>query len=170
MKAKAPARKSCTPEALHALDAFHREVRIRLEELLSLVGALHMHAPPDESVKVRLREVIAFFNGPVRDHNYEEERYVFPGLRSSGDGQVSAAAETLCEDHAWIEISWLDMEPWLAMAANGFFSDDLPTLRSTAQTFAAVLRDHMDLEESLLYPQLRGHWRALSPQSRSRRD
>ena len=159
MKAESPDKKSGSSDVLEVFDAFHRDVRIQLDRLLSLVGELQMEAPPDEKVKEEVRDVIAFFTGPVRDHNYDEERSVFPSLRSSDDSQVRQAAGDLCEDHAWIELCWLDMEPALAMVANGSAARHLPALRSTVQAFAGVLRDHMDLEESLLYPQLRGRLR-----------
>jgi hypothetical protein len=93
-------------------------------------------------------------SGPAREHNCDEERHVFPTLLACDDVEVKRAAEALCEDHAWIELCWLDIEPQLAAAAAGLSSYDLPALRSAAEALVTVMRDHMALEESLLYPQL----------------
>jgi hemerythrin superfamily protein len=99
--------------------------------------------------------VIAFFSGPAREHNYDEERHVFPTLLAWDDEEVKRAAETLCEDHAWIELRWLDIEPQVASVAAGLSSYDLPALRAAVEALVTVMRNHMALEESLLYPQLR---------------
>lgn len=124
--------------------------------------------------RVVAREVIAFFAGPSRERNEDEERHVFAILLQSEDAEVKRAAEFLCENHAWIELNWLDIEAPLAALARGE-SVDHRALRSAADVFDALMRDHIALKESLFYPQLRGHLksdlvRSISPETAAHRD
>lgn len=137
------------------LDHFHRDVHRQLDELMGLVSRLDTLAVSEE-LRGKARELVAFFSGPVREHNYDEERHVFPALRLSSEPELRQAAETLCEDHAWIELGWLDVEAELASVGRRGSVKDLPALRAGADAFAGLMRDHMALEECLLYPHLRG--------------
>jgi hemerythrin-like domain-containing protein len=155
VKTKSRAANSGLPDILGQLDDGHREILLHLDQLIALVGELR-GAPPDEKVRRGVRGLIAFFSGPAREHNYDEELHVFPRLLQSDDAEVKRAAETLCEDHAWIEFCWLDIEPQLAALAAGAQLSDVAAFRSATETFVEGMRDHIGLEESLLYPQLRG--------------
>lgn len=148
--------KAQQPDVSHASEVFdicHREVLAHLEKLTSLVSRLQ--ADVEQEGRSQVRELAAFFTGPAREHNHDEERHVFPTLLQHEDEEVRRAAETLCEDHAWIELTWLDIEPQLAAVADGVSTFDPLALRSAVEVFDAVMRDHIALEESLLYPQLR---------------
>jgi iron-sulfur cluster repair protein YtfE (RIC family) len=159
MKAKSHTAKSSPGDFVDALDGCHRDILVHLDKLVALVSELQLDGPND-AVRTQARELIAFFSGPAREHNYDEERHVFPALVACDDVEVKRAAETLSEDHAWIEFCWLDIEPQLAVVAAGLSSYDVPALRSAVDAFVKVTRDHMALEESLLFPQLR---RCLKP-------
>ena len=172
MKAKSHVRKSRLP-VFDALGGSHRDIVMHLDKLMALVAQLQV-MPPNEEVRSEARELVAFFSGPAREHNYDEERHVFPTLLACEDAEVKRAAEMVCEDHAWIEFCWLDIEPYLAAAAAGVSSNDHQALRSAAEAFVTVTRDHMALEESLLFPQLRGRLkptvlRSISRQMAARR-
>lgn len=136
------------------IDDFHREIHRHLDELMELVSQLHK-LEGNEKLRSKARDMVAFFSGPVREHNYDEERHVFPALRAGSEAGVRQAAETLSEDHAWIELCWLDIETQLAAVGEGVESCDAAALRSGADAFAGLMRDHMVLEESVLYPHLR---------------
>ena len=155
MKTKAHVGKPEVPEFLNVLQEGHREILDHLDKLLMLAAEAPSAKPTDES-RAQAREIIAFFSGPAREHNYDEERHVFPVLRTCEDGEVRRVAERLCEEHGWIELYWLEIEPQLAAIAAGMALDDAGDLRAGADLFAATTRDHVRLEESLLYPELRG--------------
>jgi hemerythrin-like domain-containing protein len=166
VKAKLDVQRRKPPDPVDAFDFRHREILGQLGALTRLVDRLQA-ADPDDEARGCARTLIAFFAGPAREHNYDEERHVFPVLQRCDDADVRQAAERLCEDHAWIELCWLDIEPQLAAVAAGA-SGDRAALQSAAELFAAMMREHIALEESLLYPQLRGRLKSVVLRSISR--
>ena len=166
MKAKSRVLQPDVTDAFGVFDVCHREILSHLDQLTGLVCGLKVDA--DEPVRSQARELIAFFTGPAREHNYDEERHLFPTLLQCDDAELKRAAETLCEDHAWIELYWLDVEPQLAALADGASTLERRALRSAVQVFDRVMRDHIALEEPLLYPQLRGRMKSTVVKSISR--
>jgi iron-sulfur cluster repair protein YtfE (RIC family) len=146
---------SYPPDLFDVLGNAHRDVRIHLGKLTTLVAELKRGGAPNDGLRREARELIAFFSGPAREHNYDEELHVFPTLLACDDAELRHAAEALGEDHAWIELCWLDIEAQLALAGGGSSSYDGPTLRAAVESFITGMTEHMALEESLLYPQLR---------------
>ena len=146
--------KADVPEVFDILLECHRDIVDHLDELVSLVSGPQVVAP-NEASRAQARNIVEFFSGPAREHNYDEERYVFPVLRACDDAEVKRAAETLCEDHAWIELYWLEIEPQLAAIEAGILVADAAELRAATEFFAGMTRNHMRLEESLLYPKFR---------------
>ena len=88
--------------------------------------------------------------------NCDEELHVFPTLLACDDAELRHTTEALGENHAWIELCWLDIEPQLALAAEGLSSYDLAALRAAMESFVTGMSEHMALDDSLLYAQLRG--------------
>ena len=162
MKTRSLVANSGVPDLFDLFDDCHRQIVAHLDKLAAVVSHLQV-AAPDARVRSEARDVAAFFSGPAREHNYDEERHVFPILLACEKPEVKRAAETLCEDHAWIEFRWLDIEPQLAAVAAGMTLSDPESLRAGAAAFAAGMRNHIALEESLLYPELRGR---LTPDAR----
>jgi hemerythrin-like domain-containing protein len=173
VKARSLVPKPEVTDAFVVFDVCHRDILVHLDELIELTSRQPVDL--DEQARVQAREVIAFFAGPAREHNYDEELHVFPTLMQCDDQEVKNAAETLCEDHAWIELYWLDIEPQLAALADPTSTFDRRTLRTAVEVFERLMRDHIALEESLLYPQLRGRLkstvvRSISREMAARRD
>ena len=133
------------------IDDAHRDILARLDELAALMERLDAGTPVSD-VRDQASSLIAFFSGPARDHNYEEELYVFPRLLASADVELKRAAEDLCEDHARIELCWLEIEPQLGLLAGGGCARDLSALREAVETLVDVTREHVALEEALIYP------------------
>jgi len=161
-------RKPAVPDVFDVLDGSHREIVANLEKLRALLVAVATPRIGEQTcgrVRNQARELVAFFSGPVREHNYDEERHVFPTLLACDDDEVRHAAEILCEDHAWIELSWLDIESELVNVADGHPVADAEALAIAAHTLASILHEHMALEESLLYPELRGRLKAAARRS-----
>jgi iron-sulfur cluster repair protein YtfE (RIC family) len=141
-------------EVMKVLTDVHREIEEHLARITALVGGLSRQ-PADEAIQRQLREVLAFFAGPLRRHDAEEEQRLFPALLRDGDAELHRRIERLREDHAWIELRWLDIKPQLAAVAEGAVADDLSGLQEAVYVFVDVTRDHMAVEESLLDPLLR---------------
>jgi hemerythrin-like domain-containing protein len=61
----------------------------------------------------------------------------------------------LQQDHDWLEEDWMALSPHLAAIAAGQSWWEVESLRDGVSVFSALLRDHIALEESLIYPQAR---------------
>lgn len=142
------------PDGFEVLDACHREMLQQLQALDALVHRLSGSAL-DAQQRDDVERAIAFFTGTARVHNSDEERHVFPVLRRGGDEALAQEVDRLSEDHAWIEIHWLDVQAQLEAALAGLRSYGPQALRSAVDPFLAISREHIEAEERLLYPQAR---------------
>lgn len=142
------------PDAFVVLDLFHRRM---LEVMASLEALVAMLERDGESSETRslAREVAAFMSDGARRHHEDEERHVFPGLLERGDEALVQAVRRLQQDHGWLEEDWMELEPHVQAIATGYGTCDLDTLRNGVPILAGLLRDHIALEESLVYPQAR---------------
>jgi hemerythrin-like domain-containing protein len=140
--------------ALDALDAEHREVMRALAALARLIERLERDGIT-EVVRTEARQVCRFFNVHAREHHAAEERLVFPTLLKSSDATLVAHIVRLQQDHGWLEEDWLELEPQLEAVANGYSWYDIDMLRHALPVFEQLYRDHIALEESLIYPAAR---------------
>ncbi len=140
--------------ALDALDAEHRDVMNILAELARLIESLD-----DEGVTLHTRgmakKICHFFNTHARSHHAAEERLIFPKLLQSTDPVLVQHVVRLQQDHGWLEEDWLELEPQLQAVADGYNWYDLDMLRHALPVFELLYRDHIALEESLIYPEAR---------------
>jgi len=67
----------------------------------------------------------------------------------------------LQQDHGWLEEDWMELSPHVQAVAQGYSGYDIDVLREGATVFAALVRDHVALEESLIYPEARRSMPAL---------
>ena len=137
-----------------ALDECHRKMLRKLDELSALVAALE-HEEPDYEARGTANEIVRFFSSVAREHHEDEERHVFPPLVSSSDTALVHAVLRLQQDHGWLEEDWMEIAPHLQAIAGGHAGWDIDALRSGTQVFTALYRDHIELEESLIYPHAR---------------
>ena len=61
----------------------------------------------------------------------------------------------LQQDHGWIEEDWLELRPQLQAVVDGINGYDLAFLRAAVPVFTELYRDHIALEESVVYPESR---------------
>lgn len=150
----------CAPEdtaiddGFVAFDACHRRMLAtvgRLEAFVARLAAGELGA--DDRAEVAA--AAAFLAAEVPDHHRDEERLVFPSLAASGDAEVVQAVLRLRQDHGWLEEDWRELAPQLQALAAGYGGWDPDALRSGIALYAALLRDHIALEEALIYPQAR---------------
>lgn len=150
-----PARAPVTAlDTFEMLDATHREVMHVLERLRRWVQQLE-----DEGLSPATRatadEICRFFDGTARAHHAAEERFVFPSLLDSGDAALVQHVQRLQQDHGWLEEDWLELQPQLRSVVEGYTGFDVDFLRAAVPVFTELYRDHISLEEAIVYPESR---------------
>ena len=141
-------------DGFEMLDACHIQTVFTLGKLTALVSRLGS-AGADPEARAMAGEIAAFFSGTARQHHQDEELFVFPKLLASGDAEIVQAVMRLQQDHAWLEEDWLELAPQVDAVACGQAWYDLDSLREGVEIFTELSRDHMALEESLIYPEAR---------------
>lgn len=150
-----PARSAVPPmPELDALDKTHRQVMVVLAELHQLIEHLGRDGVDTQARKMA-QDICKFFSGSARQHHADEERIVFPSLLKSPDASLVQHVLRLQQDHGWLEEDWLEIEPQLQAVAEGYSWYDLDTLRAALPIFEQLYREHIALEESLIYPEAR---------------
>ncbi len=135
-----------------ALDACHQQIHEHLTELSDLVARLD--ADSDSAhCRQKAKTIEAFFSETARSHHAEEEHNVFPNLLLSDKPEVVQAVQVLKQDHGWIEQNWLELAPMLRAIAQGEDWADMAELKHNAEVFLELCRDHIVLEETLIYPE-----------------
>lgn len=145
---------AATLDGFDVLDACHRQTLHTLDMLAELVQQL-INGAADTRARTLAAEVFHFFSTTARQHHEDEERHVFPKLATSDDPKIVHAVLRLSQDHNWLEEDWMELSAQIDAVACGLSWYDLDTLREGAEVFAALSRDHIALEESLIYPQAR---------------
>jgi len=142
------------PEGFEALDAAHRAALNMLDHLAILVRRLADRGLDDEA-RAQARKVLDYFNGPGLEHHAQEELQVFPTLLASGDEALIQHVRRLRQDHGWIEEDWLELAPPIEAIAAGYSWYDLAMLEAALPVFAQLYREHIALEECVVYPAAR---------------
>lgn len=145
------------PVGFDALDACHQQIHLHLAELAALAQQIEA-AGVDAKAKRQAADIEAFFSGTSRQHHQEEEKNVFPPLLSSGDADLAAAVRSLQQDHGWIEENWLELAPQLRAIALGNTWYESAEFQHGVQVFLELVRDHITLEETLIYPESKARW------------
>jgi len=136
----------------HALDACHRQIGEQLGRLERLVE--HLEAcGVDARAQDEARAIEHFFSGTSQAHHLDEEAKVFPALLASADEALVATVRMLQQDHGWIEEDWLAIAPQLRAIASGYSWYDPAELRHAIEVFLELCREHIQLEESIVYPE-----------------
>lgn len=145
--------------ALPAFDRLDRAHRAALEMLSAFERLLAQleRKGLDADARSLAAEVLAFFEGPGRDHHADEEREVFPLLLAGPDNELIHHVRRLQQDHGWIEEDWREFAPQVDAIAKGYDWYDLAMLRAALPIFSELFHDHIALEESLVYPAARHH-------------
>ena len=150
-----PARTAVPPlPTFEMLDATHREVMRTLERLQEWVQQLDTQGI-DDSTRATAEEICRFFDGSARAHHAAEEQHVFPSLLASGDAVMVQHVRRLQQDHGWLEEDWLELQPQLRAVVEGYNWYDPDFLRAAVPVFTELYRDHISLEENIVYPERR---------------
>jgi hemerythrin-like domain-containing protein len=148
------ARRTTTLDGFDVLDACHQEMLAKVEQLGELVLHLEYHGLDDQA-RASAKAIAHFFSVTARDHHQDEERHIFPPLAQSDDPHIVQAVLRLQQDHGWLEEDWMEISPHVQAVAAGYNGYDIDILREGTAVFAALVRDHVALEESFIYPQAR---------------
>ncbi len=153
-RAPRPARPAAPPlPHLDALDSTHRQMLLALADLTRLVDLLnHGGGTPAATLA---RSLCDFYRDTARRHHEAEELEVFPSLLTDGNAELRAHVARLQQDHMWLEEDWLELEPHLLAIASGYIGDHRDFLRHALPEFATIYREHIALEEALIYPEAR---------------
>ena len=134
-----------------ALDHAHVAAMQMLQAFKQLVARLQDQGL-DNAARQSAREILAFFQGPGRHHHEDEEAHVFPGLIAGSDQELIAHVHRLQQDHGWLQEDWYELEPHVQAVCDGYNGYDLPLLEAALPVFEALYRDHIALEETVVYP------------------
>jgi hemerythrin-like domain-containing protein len=147
-----------------SLDEAHRAALRMLENFKVLLAQLD-GGGLDDAAQQSAQGIMAFFNGPGRDHHAQEEQFVFPGLLASGDPVLAGHVRRLVQDHGWIEEDWRELSPQVEAIAAGYNWYDMGMLTAALPVFTALYQDHIALEETVVYPAARQQQDALNHRS-----
>jgi len=151
-KSKRPDRPAVpVPDTFEALDQTHRQVLDSLEQLALLAQRLDQEGV-DDAARLLARRIHDFFEDTARAHHAAEEQTVFPPLLAGDDADLVQHVRRLQQDHGWIEEDWLDLGPQLQAIAEGQSWYDLDFLRAAIPVFTDLYREHIALEETVVYP------------------
>jgi hemerythrin-like domain-containing protein len=139
------------PDAFQALDQTHRQVLENLEQLALLAQRLDQEGI-DDTARQLANHIHGFFEDTARAHHAAEEQTVFPPLLAGTDAELIQHVQRLQQDHGWIEEDWLDLGPQLQAIAEGQSWYDLDFLRAAIPVFTELYREHIALEETIVYP------------------
>ncbi len=139
---------------LQRLDRCHHKMVEMLADMSQLVDQLASQGA-DAAMRARALAVYKFFSTSARQHHADEETLVFPLLIRSGDAALTRHVLRLQQDHGWLEEDWLEIAPQLQAVAYGHSGYDLESLRQAVAVFSVLYREHIALEETLIYPEAR---------------
>lgn len=147
-----PARAAVPPMPLfETLDQTHRQMLQTLDELWQLLESLEAQGV-DDRARTLARAICRFFDDTARAHHQAEEQLVFPSLLASGDAELVQHVQRLQQDHGWLEEDWRELSPQLQAVAEGQSWYDPDVLRSAIPIFTELYREHIALEEMIVYP------------------
>ena len=136
------------------LDATHEQMRYWLGELQSLVN--HMEDRGwDAWARDHARSVIDFFSHTARQHHIDVDRQVCPLITGRGDASIETSVDRLRQDQGWLEENWREVLAQLQPVAEGFGGYDIDMLRHASDVYAALLIEHLALEQGLVFPAAR---------------
>ena len=139
---------------LDRIDATHAQMRYWLGELQGLVN--HMEDRGwDTWARDHARSVIDFFSHTARQHHLDVDRQLFPLVVGRGNQAIDHNVDQLRQDHGWIEENWRELLAQLQPVAEGFGGYDIDMLRHAADVYAALLIEHLALEQSHVFPAAR---------------
>ena len=139
---------------LDRVDSTHEQMRYWLGELQNLVN--HMEDRGwDTWARDHARSVIDFFSHTARQHHVDVDRQILPLVSGRGDASIDTSVDRLRQDQGWLEENWREVLAQLQPVAEGFGGYDVDMLRHAADVYAALLLEHLALEQGHVFPAAR---------------
>jgi len=133
-----------------ALMAACHERMARTLTLLERIGEHVASHGCDDLARDAAKDVLRYFTIAAPLHHEDEELHVLPRLREQGSGEL---ADRLLADHREMEARWARIAPDLETIRDGSMPrETLAAAREHWQTFAALYRRHIDVEDHDAYP------------------
>jgi regulator of cell morphogenesis and NO signaling len=142
--------KDISPAALieHILDRFHETHRRELPEILRLA-----RLPMAQAAAPGLADQIEIMADALERHMFNEEMRLFPMMEQGGGILIGHLIENMQADHRSHADAIAELEPMLAgLPAPGQAPSPLGTLRVAVEKFIDDLRQHMHIEDDVLFP------------------
>jgi hemerythrin-like domain-containing protein len=139
---------------LDRVDDTHAQMRHWLGELQTLVNHLEDRGW-DTWARDHARSVIDFFSNTARQHHADVDRQVCPLVAGRGDDSLDTHIDRLRQDQGWLEENWREVMAQLQPVAEGFGGYDIDMLRHAADVYAALLLEHLALEQGTVFPAAR---------------
>ena len=136
------------------LDQMHARILEQIDQLNALLAHLDAYGL-DSQAQRSATAICRFFQEDARQHHADEERGVFPGLLNGSDALLIEQVHRLQQDHGWLEEDWRVLQPQVQAIADGIGGFDLEMLHHALPVFSTLYRDHIALEESMVYPAAR---------------
>jgi hemerythrin-like domain-containing protein len=154
---------------LDRVDATHAQMRYWLGELQALVN--HMEDRGwDTWARDHARSVIDFFSNTARQHHADVDRQVCPLVQGRGDDFLDSHIDRLRQDQGWLEENWREVHAQLQPVAEGFGGYDIDMLRHASDVYAALLLEHLALEQGTVFPAARASASDLQQSAAQRRN
>ncbi len=156
-QSQAPAQRfgSSYAQPFELLSACHERVERSLQLLMRLCQHLKTRGL-DASAREAATDVRRYFDIAAPLHHEDEELHVFPVLEQLDDEHLQTVCAQLREDHQRIHAQWEVLRALLAQL-DGLPDGPLPALQlevlhRAGDTFVDVHKEHLRLENQLVFP------------------
>ena len=104
----------------------------------------------DEAGRGSARALVARLDELLDTRFGDQDRRLLALLRRDADARIRQATDTLRVDQEWITGNWRELRPMLDSIARSYCWADIDALRSAAELFTALVRDHVGQQAALL--------------------
>ena len=104
----------------------------------------------DEAGRRSARALVARLDELLDTRFADQEQRLLALFRRDADARIRQVADTLRVDQEWITGNWRELRPMLDSIARSYCWADIDALRSAAELFTALVRDHVGQQAALL--------------------
>jgi len=104
----------------------------------------------DEAGRQSARALVGRLDELLDTRFADQEQRLLALFRRDADARIRQATDTLRVDHEWITGNWRELRSMLDSIARSYCWADIDALRSAAELFTALVRDHVDQQAALL--------------------
>lgn len=109
----------------------------------------------DDSARSAARDVLRYFDIAAPLHHEDEERHVVPALQAVQDEGLRAVVARLQDEHVAMALRWTRARSALLALADASITQFSEEQVAALAAFAAGYAEHIQVEESLVYPAAR---------------